>query len=69
MKHLWRGAFNYRNTAIVLYASAYSKEQAKLLMCKRLANKHDVNPSVVMGYFDGSRDNYTIEIETEFKEV
>ncbi len=69
VKHLFRGAFNYRQTAIVLYRQAYSERQAWLSMCKHLAGNDGVNPSVVMSLFDGTRDNYEIKIETEFKEL
>ncbi len=68
-KQLWRGAFNYPQTAKVMYAQAYTKKQAWLIFCRRLAEKDDVVPSVVMGLFDGSQDNFSIEIEWEFKEL
>ena len=69
VKHLWRGSFNYRQTAKVLYAHAYTKRQAWVVFCRRLAEKDGVDPGVVMGLFDGSQDNYSIEIETEFTEA
>jgi hypothetical protein len=36
--------------------------------CRRIAKKDGVSPSDAMSLFDGSRDNYRITIETEFKE-
>jgi hypothetical protein len=62
-KTKWRGVFNYRQTVKVLYNYAYSKEQARVKMCHRLAEKDGVHPSVVMVLFDGSKDNYKIEAE------
>ena len=69
VKQLFKGLFSYRCELQREYTYAYSKDQARLIMCQRLAKKHDVNPSIVMGLFDGSRNNYSIEIETEFREV
>lgn len=69
LKSLWCGVFNYRLEVCIEYAYAYSKRQAWFIMCRRLAERHDVHPSVVMDLFDGSRDNYTIELEMEFNEV
>lgn len=68
VKSCYKGLFSYRCELQREFAYAYSKEQARVIMCRRLAKKHDVHPSVVMGLFDGHRDNFTIEIETEFKE-
>jgi hypothetical protein len=67
-KHLWKGLFSYRCELQREFAYAYSKEQARVIMCRRLAKKHDVHPSVVLGLFSGEKQNFTIEIETEFTE-
>jgi len=67
-KTLYRGAFNFHQTAKVLYAHAYTERQAWVIMCRRLAQKDGVLPSVVCGIFDGSRDNYQITIETKYQE-
>jgi len=68
MKKLYRGLFNYRCELEREFAYAYSKEQARLIFCRRLAEKHDVHPSVVLGMFDGKKDNFIIEIEMEVTE-
>uniref|UniRef100_A0A6M3LKC4 Uncharacterized protein n=1 Tax=viral metagenome TaxID=1070528 RepID=A0A6M3LKC4_9ZZZZ len=68
MKNLWRGAFNYRQTAVVLYRYAHSKRQAWKVMCDELAKKDGIHPSVVYSLFDGSKDNHEISIEMEVKE-
>lgn len=62
-KILWKGLFNYRCGIERLYAYAYSKEQARLIMCQRLAKKHEVHQSVVLMMFDGKKDNLIIEEE------
>lgn len=61
MKTKYRGAFNYRQTAKVLYAYAHSKKQAWAVFCRRLAKQDGVAVSVVMSLFDGSTDNFIIE--------
>jgi hypothetical protein len=68
-KDLWRGLFSYHCGLEREYAHAYTQEQAKVLMFRRLAKKHDVHPSVVFGYFKDHPDSVSIQIETEFKEV
>ena len=70
MKHksLWRGAFNFKQSARVLYAYAFTEKQAWMIFCRRIAEKDIVPVSVVMGTFDGSRDNYSIKIELEVKD-
>ena len=40
IKQLWRGVFNFQREVTVLYAHAFTKRQAWLVMCKRLAKKH-----------------------------
>jgi ATP-dependent helicase YprA (DUF1998 family) len=68
-KQLYRGEFNYQYQMTILYRAAYTKPQAKEVMCRALAAKHDVSIQTVRSYFDGSKDNYSIEIETEYKEA
>jgi hypothetical protein len=38
-------------------------------MCFKVAKDDGVSPFVVMDLFDGSRPNFEIELETEFKEA
>ena len=67
-KQLWRGAFNYRQSVIVLYTYAYTERQAWLVFCRRLAKKHGVSLRTVMGLFDGTKDNYQITKEVEYRD-
>ena len=69
IKQHYRGVFNYALEVYILYCYAYSERQAWLSFCRQLSKKHNVPLSYVTGYFDGSKDNYLIEIETEIKEV
>ncbi len=68
-KNLWKGLFNYSCAIERVFAYAYSKAAARVVMCRRLAKKHDVHPATVLRMFDGSRNNFSIEIEMEVKEV
>jgi hypothetical protein len=63
LKKLFRGAFNLKRVVRIEYARAYTERQAWALMCRRMAEKDGVHPSVVMGLFDGSQDNFKIERE------
>jgi hypothetical protein len=65
MKKKWKGVFSYRCELERLYAHAYSKEQARVVMCRRLAKKHDVHPATVLAIFDGSKDNFSITEEVK----
>jgi hypothetical protein len=69
LKKLWRCCFNYSQSPYIFYRQAFTERQAWLLGCQILAKKHQVPLSYVTGLFDGSRDNYTVQIETDFKEV
>jgi hypothetical protein len=68
VKNLYKGLFSFRCELEIHYAYAHSKEQAKTLMCRKIAKKHDVHPSVVFGMFDDSKPNYEITLEMEIKE-
>ena len=68
IKQLYCGEFNYRQQMTVLYCWAYSERQAWATLCKRIAKKDGVIPSVVFNYFNGEKDNYKISIELEVKE-
>ncbi len=68
-KDLWCGVFNYNGQMLVEYAYAYTEKQAKLVFCQRISKKVGVHPGVVTNKFNGSRDNFKINKEIEFKEV
>jgi hypothetical protein len=67
-KNLYKGIFSYSYEIDIEYAYAYSKEQARVVMCRRLAKKHDVHPSHVLSLFNNDSQNYEIKIEMEVKE-
>ena len=68
-KNLYRGVFNYYMEIIREYAFAYSKDQAKVVMARRIAKKQGVLPVVVLGYLKDHPMCYEIKLETEYKEV
>ena len=67
-KDLWKGIFIYNFQTCKEFAWAYSEKQAKTLMCKRLAKKQGVSPAIVFKYFDGTKNNYRIQIEIEMED-
>lgn len=68
IKNKYRGVFNYSRDVYVLYCFAYSKRNAWLIFCRRLAKMQGVIPSVVMNYFNGSTRNHEITVEMEITE-
>ena len=67
-KQLYKGIFNYSREIYILYRYAFTERQVWFQMCRYLAKKDGVHPSVVMNLFDGSKDNFKITIEMEIKE-
>ena len=67
VKDLWVGCFNYHREIHIEYTYAYTERQAWLLMCKRLSRKIGVHPSVIMRYFDGESNNFSIRKEIEYE--
>jgi len=68
MKELYKGLFVYHHQMCKEFTWAYSEAQAKTMMCRRLAKRQGVYPSVVFGYFSGDKDNYRIQKEIEINE-
>ncbi|HHT9146510.1 MAG TPA: hypothetical protein ACFYD4_12705 [Candidatus Wunengus sp. YC61] len=68
-KQKYCGVFNYAHEVYILYCYAYSPAQAREILFKRLADKHGVEVCRVRQLFDGSKDNMSIMVEVNFKEV
>ncbi len=62
---LWRGNFNYVHELVTKYTWAPTWASAKTRMLRRIAAEHGVDYRVVFGMFDGSRDNFTVEMEDQ----
>jgi hypothetical protein len=69
LKQLWKGIFNFHNEMKRVFAFAYSKDQAKIIMARRLAKEQEVLPVVVLSWMKEHPDSFDIKIETEFKEI
>ncbi len=65
---LYRGVFMYSHEMIIKYSHAPNERSAKMRMINQLAKEHGVHASVVFGIFDGSKDNYRIEIDKKWRE-
>jgi len=64
---LWRGTFCYSREMVVKYSMAPTWAKAKSNMINQLAWDHGVTRRAVGYCFDGSKPNFTIEIDPEWK--
>jgi hypothetical protein len=64
---LWKGIFNYSAQVIVKHTYAPSEKAAKARIINRLAKEHGVHPALVAEIFDGSKDNFIIEVDPVWK--
>lgn len=69
MKHNWKGMIDFKTKLYIEYAFAYSKDQARVVMARRIAKKQGVLPWVVLQYLKEHTDKYEITLEQEFAEV
>jgi hypothetical protein len=60
---LYKGVFNFSYEMVIKYLYASSPGQAKIYMMRRIAVEHGVSCAHVFGLFDGSKDNFRIEVE------
>lgn len=67
-KSLFRGIFNLTQEVLIERVYAASERQAWLLFCKRIAKRRQVSERQVMQIFNGTRDNFSIQLEMEFTE-
>jgi hypothetical protein len=64
-KSLFKGIFNLHNEIKREFAYAYTKEQAKIIMARRIAKKQGVLPVVVLGWLKDHPVSYEIKLEGE----
>jgi len=69
VKQLWKCRFNGKSEFNVFYRHAYTEKQAWMLCCRAIAKRKNAPLNYVTALYDGSKDNYVIELETEIKEV
>jgi hypothetical protein len=69
IKHLFKGIFNLHNEILREFAYAYTEEQAKVIMARRIAKRQEVFPNIVLGWIKDHPQSYEIKQEIEFKEV
>ena len=65
---LFKGVFNYSREMIIKYSMAPTWAKARINMVNQLADDHGVNRGAVMAIFNGTKDNYKIEIDREWRE-
>ena len=69
IKNLYKGMFQFRKNLYIEYVRAYTEEQARILIARRIAKKQGVLPVVVLSWMKEFPDNFDIKIEIEFKDV
>jgi deferrochelatase/peroxidase EfeB len=63
-KSLYKGCFNLSREIIIRRAYAYSEEHARALLIRRIAKEKGLTGSGgLFKVFDGSKENFSIEIE------
>jgi len=67
-KSLFRGIFSLYSETLIERCFAYSPAQAHFLFCNRIAKRRGVPVRNIMQIFDGTRDNFSIQLEMEFTE-
>lgn len=68
IKQLWKGIFNFPAGLRREYAYAYTEDQARVLMIKRISKKQGVYPSFLFDWLNKHPGKYTIKLEIEFTE-
>lgn len=61
-KKLWKGIFQFPHTIYVEYAKAYSADQAKVMMLRRIAGKQGVSYGNAITYFE-DHETYSVTEE------
>lgn len=69
IKNRYVGVFNYQRETHILYTFAVSEQRAKINFLNQLSKKVDRSVYSLHGLYDGHRDNFSIQLETEFEEV
>ena len=67
IKNMWRGKFVFGGSSRVLYAHAYTKKQAFMIMCRRISVEDNLPFFQVYNYFNHENSNVSLEIE--YKEL
>ena len=62
---LWIGSFNFSHELVTKHTWAPTWASAKNRMLRRIAADHGVDFGVVYGMFDGTKDNFTVEMEVK----
>ncbi len=64
---LWHGSFNYSRELTIKYSMAPTWGKAFNNMVDQLAKEHGVSRRIVKSIFDGSKPNFEIIIDPEWR--
>ena len=62
----YRIVLNFSRMVEIYYSHAYGSKQALQQVFHKVAKRHDVSLSTVRGMFNGSKDNFSVEIDPEW---
>ena len=68
IKNLYKVMVQFRKNLYIEYVRAYTEEQARILIARRIAKKQGVLPVVVLSWMKEFPDNFDIKIEIEYLE-
>jgi len=63
--NLFKGTFNYSGEVSILHRYAKSSVSALRVFCFALSRKYHVSLNHMINYFNGGKDNFTIEEVTK----
>jgi len=63
VKKLYKGIFVLNRETFIEYVYAYTVNQAKNIIIRRIARKHGVIPIIVFGYFKDHPGSYIVKEE------
>ena len=69
VKQLFKGVFNYKMELKREYAFAYTPEQSKVIMARRIAKSQEVLPVVVLSWLKDHPHSWEIKLEEEWEET
>jgi hypothetical protein len=68
VKNLYKGVFSFPHKAYVIRRSAYSTDQAKILMARAIAQKQGADNITVLKWLKDNPTTYVIKLEIEWQE-
>ena len=68
-KNLYKLMIRFNRELYIEYAAAYSEQQVKVVIARRIAKKQGVLPVMVLGWMKDHPESFEITIEIKYNEV